>query len=467
MLLLPPDMREWLPDGHLVWLVLDVVEQVDTSAFHVDRRLGGAGRRGWDPDMLVALLLYCYCQGERSSRRIEQLCRTDVACRVVTGGQAPDHCAIARFRAANEAAFTRLFADVLAVCARAGMGRLGTVALDGTKMRANASRLANRTRVQLAEEAGRIVAEAAAADAAEDARFGCARGDELPEALAPGAGRLGRLRKALAALDAEQAQAPPVRSARERIARAEATVRRERDRRQALLDERARRHADAAEGGGQPKPRAVMAGDTAVLRRAREQLSAARTALGRAEQRAETTQRGHPRRANMTDPDSRLLRAQGAWVQGYNAQAAVTGDGVIVACAVGNNPTDAVVFEPMLQRIEAARQHVGIAEPVGLLLADAGYDSVTNLTCPGPDRLIPPRPGHHSAAAQQMRQRLATPDGRRTYQQRGRIEAVFGDLKHNQRADQFTRRGLDAAESEWHLICTAHNLRALHRRRRH
>jgi transposase len=175
--LLPPDMREWLPAGHPVWLVIRVVaEHLETSAFHARRRTGGAGAAGYDPDMLVTLLIWAYAQGVTSSRRIEAACAEDVAFRVICAGDAPDHVTIARFRAAFPGAAENLFAQVLVLCAKLGMGKLGTVALDGTKVAANASRAANRTEETLrklaAEAAAKAAAAHAAADEAEDELFG-------------------------------------------------------------------------------------------------------------------------------------------------------------------------------------------------------------------------------------------------------------------------------------------------------
>src|SRR5216683_1778111 len=177
--LLPPDMREWLPADHPVWLVISAVaDHLDTSAFHAARRLGGAGAAGFDPDMLVMLLTWAYANRVTSSRRIEQLCRTDVAFRVICAGDVPDHATIARFRAGFADAVPGLFAQVLILCARLGMGRVGVVALDGTKVAASASKAANRTGERLRELAAEAVAAHAAADAAEDGQFGQARGDE-------------------------------------------------------------------------------------------------------------------------------------------------------------------------------------------------------------------------------------------------------------------------------------------------
>ena len=180
--LLPPDMREWLPGDHPVWLVIRSVEQhLDTSAVHAVRRTGGAGAVGFDPDMLLTLLVWAYASGVTSSRDIEKLCRTDVAFRVICAQDAPDHPAIARFRGKFPDLAAKVFTQVLMLCARLGMGQAGTVALNGTKIAASASKAANRTEGRLRKLAAQRVAEHEAADAAEDARFGEGRrGDEVP-----------------------------------------------------------------------------------------------------------------------------------------------------------------------------------------------------------------------------------------------------------------------------------------------
>jgi transposase len=204
--LLPPDMREWLPADHPVWLVITAVgEHLDTGAFHAGRRAGGAGAAGYDPDMLVTVLAWAYAHRVTSSRRIEELCRTDVAFRVICGGNTPDHATIARFRADFADAVAGFFAQVLALCARLGMGRLGVVALDGTKIAANASAAANRTEEHLAKLAAETVAAHARTDRAEDEEFGPGRrGDEVPpEAWSP-ARRGERIAAALASLRAER-----------------------------------------------------------------------------------------------------------------------------------------------------------------------------------------------------------------------------------------------------------------------
>ncbi len=211
-LLLPPSLREWLPDDHLAWFVLDAVAAMDLAKFFAAYRLDGWGRAAHDPAMMVALLLYAYAIGERSSRRIERRCCEDVAVRVITANQAPDHATIARFRQRHESALGALFADVLGLCAQAGLVRVGVIAIDGTKVHANASQHANRDYEQIARE---ILAEAADVDAREDEAFGEARGDELPPELSTAQGRRGWLREAKRQLDAKRAEeARPVPASR-------------------------------------------------------------------------------------------------------------------------------------------------------------------------------------------------------------------------------------------------------------
>src|SRR5205809_2676555 len=178
--LMPPSVRDWVPEGHLVWTVLDAVAELDLSAFYAAYRADGHGRPAYEPSMMVALLLYAYARGTRSSRGIERACIEDVAFRVVAGNVAPDHSTIAEFRCRHERPLADVFSGVLGLCARAGLVSVGVVAIDGTKMAANASSDANRDFAQIA---GEILAEAAAIDAREDELYGEQRGDELPEQL--------------------------------------------------------------------------------------------------------------------------------------------------------------------------------------------------------------------------------------------------------------------------------------------
>src|SRR5919202_948508 len=199
-LLLPPSLREWLPDGHLAWFVIDAVAALDLRPFYAAYRDNGQGRAAHDPAMMVALLLYSYAVGERSSRRIERRCVEDVATRVICANRAPDHTTIARFRQRHEA---ELFGEVLWLCAQAGLVRVGVIAVDGTKVQANASHHATRDYEQIARE---ILEHADAVEAEADEQFGDARGDELPEQLSTPEGRQRWLRDARRRLDERRAR---------------------------------------------------------------------------------------------------------------------------------------------------------------------------------------------------------------------------------------------------------------------
>jgi transposase len=204
--LLPPDLRQWLPADHLAWFILDVVDQLDLGPFLAAYRADGHGHPAYDPKTLLGVLLYAYAIGVRSSRQVQQRCVEDLAFRVLAGNTAPDHVTIARFRVRHQQALAGVLVQSLRLCAAAGMVRLGTVALDGTKVAANAADKANRTLDKLEGEVAQILAEAAEADQAEDLKHGPARGDELPAALARPTGRLARLRQAKARLEAEAAE---------------------------------------------------------------------------------------------------------------------------------------------------------------------------------------------------------------------------------------------------------------------
>jgi transposase len=198
--LMPPSVADWLPEGHLAWFILDVVKELDLSDFYASYRADGKGGAVYDPEAMLAILLYAYCTGERSSRRVEQRCVEDIAYRVLVANQKPDHATLARFRRRHERAIAELFVQVLGLCVDAGLVNTGLLAIDGTKMEADASYFANRTKEQLAAE---ILAEAERTDAEEDERFGERRGDELPEEWVARGGRRERIREALRQLEAQ------------------------------------------------------------------------------------------------------------------------------------------------------------------------------------------------------------------------------------------------------------------------
>jgi transposase len=446
-LLLPPSLREWLPEDHLAWFVLDAVEAIDLKPFLVGYRLDGWGRAAHDPAMMVALLLYAYAIGERSSRRIERRCHDDVAVRVVTANQAPDHTTIARFRQRHEAALGELFGEVLALCSEAGLVKVGVIAIDGTKVHANASQHANRDYEQLARE---ILAEAAEVDRVEDEQFGEARGDELPAELSTAQGRRGWLREAKRRLDDRRAEgARPIPASRPaRLKEAKRRLDEELDvecRANAAYEAyRARGVMKDGRRFGRPpdpyRPPAIPAG-----------------------------------KINLTDPDSRNVKTSRGWVQGYNAQAAVTAEQIVIAAEVTVDSPDFGHLEPMVNASERELAAIGIETLPEVVLADAGYwhhvqmDAIVNR---GMQVLIPPdagkrkgeRPGWNGGRYAFMRRVLDTEHGGGLYAKRqGMIEPVFADTKYNRRCDRFQRRGRSAARSEWRLITATHNLLKLWR----
>jgi transposase len=320
-LLLPADMREWLPEDDLVFVVLDAVATLDLGEFRRRYRADGHGRAAFGPEMTVALLLYGYCQGERSSRVIEKRCVRGVGYRVITGGLHPDHATIARFRARHERALGGLFSQVLRLLAAEGMVSLGVISLDGTKLAGNAAQKANRTLPQI----GKLLAEAAAADAAEDARLGGKLEEPGPQALARRAERRERLV-----------------AARERLA----------------AEDRARRDAQRA------RQEAWDAAAAAGKRGGRRPGDEPRTNRNNTEPRA-----------NITDPDCRVMRNQKGYVAGYNGQLVVTADQVIVGVMLSQHPVDRTLLHPLLDRCRDQLAEAGIQPRLRTVLADSGYAS--------------------------------------------------------------------------------------------
>jgi transposase len=514
--LLPPDVREWLPADHLVWFILDTLETMDLSVFEACRRRGGVGAAGYDPRMLLGLLIYAYCRGVRSSRQIERLCGTDVAFRVLCAQDVPDHCTLARFRADCQAAFASLFTRVLLIAGHAGLARFGTVAIDGTKIAANASIDANRGAEWLAGEVDRMLIEADHVDAVED-RAGerghqAGEGDRVPAGLVDRQDRQARILAALQEVtkqtqqqaEAEKAKEETARRRRERaeagepvigripagphrLAEAQAHLEREIARQQAKL---ARRAAIIA-AGKKPIGAAPVAVDehSSVIRsrRAVEAALAAEAVVATDEATAPSRPGGNGLPgtvANITDPGSRLMPTRRGFLQGYNAQVAVTSDQMIAAVQVSQSPNDMAALAPMMAAAQAAAQRLheqtGRDEhTIGIVLADAGYCSDANLAAPGPDRLIATGKSRHqlktarehptsgepppgSTPRQAMQHRLRTTEGMTLYKRRGAtVEPGIGNLKKI--IDQFSRRGREAAASELHLAAAAFNLMKIHR----
>src|ERR687897_150131 len=481
--LMPPSLRDWVPEDHLVWTILEAVEEMDLADFYADYRADGHGRPAYDPRMMVALLLYAYAKGNRSSRGIGRECREDVAYRVICANRVPDHSTIAEFRRRHEAALAEVFTAVLWLCRRAGLVRVGVVAIDGTKVHANASRTANRGYERIARE---ILAEAAETDRREDELYGEARGDELPERLRTSAGRRAALREAKQELERERAtehdgeartEAPeavaieldPARF----VTRAHGRRAWLREGRRALaerLEESARRleeervvehQANAAYEAW--RRRGVAADGT-------RRMAPGTTKTYRPPQLPAVT-------INTTDPDSRLVKTVGQKaIQGYNAQAAVNEHQIVVAAEVTLESPDFGHLEPMVDATERELAAAG-AESPEVVLADAGYwhtRQMENVVGRGIQVLIPPdsglrtsaRPGWDGGLYAFMRRVLATDHGKALYRKRhATIEPVFGQMKLNRRLDRFLRRGRSAVRSEWRLFGASHNLLKLHNHR--
>jgi len=440
---LPPSMLDWLPEDHLVWFVIAAVQRLDCSRFHERARLGGVGRRGYDPQMLLTLFVYAMAHGESSSRRIERLCHTDVAFRLICASDAPDHTVLARFRAHHQRALGDLLTESLAVAAELGMVRLGVVAFDGTKIAANASREANRSEEHLAKLAEEFLGTLGATDAAEDLLFGAgARGDELPVGVGDRTRRGERITAALAQVRTRRDAAEAARreqAGRERayeqaaeasaapgavmrpgrpprnadvVTVTQARLNRRRARAQARHDEWAARAGRTRAQGRVPSGRPpVPVEDQRGVRAARAAYQAARAeAAERAVDQAHSGETGSEGPAgrtdrtegaegaerlnvNLTDPDSRLLKTRNGWVQGYNCQTAVSQDEFIVSARATQDANDVEQFVPTVDDLTATAERLAARTgredlTVGTMVGDAGYDSQTNLDAAGPDRLI-------------------------------------------------------------------------------
>jgi transposase len=429
LLLLPPDLREWLPPGHAAYFVLDVLGELDLSAIYASYDSSKGGRPGFDPRLMTGLLLYGYCQGLSSSRKIEKATYESVPFRVLSANQHPDHDTIAEFRRRHLSALSDLFLQVLHLCQRSGLVRLGHVALDGTKLRANASKHKAMSYGRMKEklpgleaQVAQLLAEAEAVDRAEDAEYGQGRrGDELPDELRFQQRRLEKIRQAKAALEAE--------------AQAEAQRKSE------------------AKSPGVENPPEVSAELAAPLDKAQR---------------------------NFTDPDSRIMRdgATKSFEQSYNCQAAVDDQAqVIVAVHVTQKANDKQQVKPLIEQLKA---NLGESKPRAIS-ADAGYFSEDNVKYLESESIEPyvatGRQKHGavemaprgripvSATVQErMARKLRTQKGKREYAKRkGIVEPVFGQIKEARGLRRFLLRGLEAVQAEWSLICTTHNLLKLFR----
>jgi len=421
--LLPPSLDEWLPKDHLVRFVIAIVDTLDLLAFYTRRRADGWGRAAYDPKMMVTLLVYAYATGARSSRLIERRCAEDIAFRFISANEIPDHATIARFVTDYEQELADLFDQVLRLVAEFGLVRVGLVALDSTRIKANASQGANRSPDWIRSEVERIIAEARATDEQEDRQADPSPGPEIPEDLVEPNSRSARLLAAKAKLEAEQARR--------------------------WADYEARVAARRAKGGPgrQPKP---------------------------PDERAKDRERS--KMVNITDPDSRTMSAaNGGFLQGFNAQAIATSDQIVIACEVTNEGNDFRQLKPMVEQAADSVAKAGVREQVGVLVADAGYLSEDNLGLEdefGVELLIATKNRKHAAdhtpprgriprglsKKQRMERKLRTKRGRRLYRRRGAsIEPVFGQQRQRG-AGRFRRRGLRACNCEWRFEHAVHNL---------
>lgn len=444
-LLFPPSLQDWVPEDHLARFIGDVVDSLDLAAVYASYDTKDPrGARPYHPAMLVKLLLYGYCTGVCSSRRIERATYDDVAFRFLSADQHPDHDSIAEFRKRHLVALSGLFLQVLQLCQKAGLVKLGHVALDGTKIKANASKHKAmsydrmlKAEGQLKDEINQLLKEAQRTDDQEDAKYGKGkRGDELPGELARRESRLKKIQEAKAALEQE---------AREKAEREAEEARKKNAERE--------KKRGTPEGKRMGNPHKEPDPDKAVP-----------------EPKAQR---------NFTDPESRIMvdGATKGFVQAYNAQAAVdSACGIIVAADVTQQAPDNGQLVPMLSLV--ADNTGAMPEKV---TADAGYFSEANVTAPrlvGIELFIPPnqregstaqagglgRPKNGAAAS--MRAKLATDAGKAVYRMRKAIvEPIFGQTKEGRGFRRFWLRGIDKVRAEWSLICLGHNLLKLFRSR--
>jgi transposase len=488
--LLPPSPREWLAEDHQVYFLLDLVEELDLSEILIlAQAKDPRGEKGFDPRMMTMLLLYAYCVGTVSSRKIERACYEDLAFRVLTGNQQPDHSRISDFRRRNLDALKGLFVQILRLCQKAGMVSLGHVALDGTKVKANASKHKAmshermlRAEKQLAQEINALMRKAEILDAQEDRRYGKNnRGSDLPDELRRRKDRLERIGQARREMEAETAAAV-ARQRKEEAdqAKAEADASKEADAPAAEQAELNKRAEAAAAKTNAAREKAIEAAREAGLEPPDLEALAAEAMPRRGLARKANGTPTQKSQRNFTDPDSHLMKSDGHYIQGYNCQLAVDSDHqVIVALGVSNQAPDVEHLAPMVQRIAAT---AGALPDV--LTTDAGYWSENNAELcadQGIDAYIatgrlphgqplPPKRGPMPRDADvkaRMARKLRSKAGSRIYAQRKAIvEPVNGQIKETRGLRRFLLRGLEKVDAEWHLIAATHNLLKLFRYRR-
>jgi transposase len=428
----PPSPQDWLPEDDLVYFLLDTVASFDLAPFFAYYERETRGQPPFHPRMMVSLLLYCYATGTRSSRRVMRRCQVDVACRIIVGEDIPGFRTISDFRKTHLDRLETLFVEVLKLCALAGLAKVGTVALDGTKIKASASRHKAMSYDRMPEEEARlkqeiatILADAESADATEDAAHGPdRRGDELPQELARRQSRLAKIQEAKAQLE-------------------------ERSRTEAAEDAARRQEEGKA-------PPAVDPAD--ALPEAKAQI-------------------------NFTDPESRIMKVSNkGWDQCGNAQAVANEHQIILAADVTHQTNDKRQAVPMIDQTRANLEAAGVKPAIGAAVMDSGFYSEANtqaLESRGIDPYVATeRLKHHEeipqaprgripaglSAKQRMARKLRTKKGRTEYAKRkGMIEPIFGQLKQVLGFRQFSLRGLAQMRGEWRLVCAVHNLLKLWR----
>jgi transposase len=437
--LLPPAPQDWLSEDHLAYAVRDVVQQLDLAAFRSAYSADGRGAPPYDPELLVSLLLYAWCNHIYSSRKIARLCRDELGARFLAAGHTPDHRCINDFRLRHGEALQALFLQSVRLCQEAGMVSLVHVAVDGTKIAANASKhkamsygRMEADEVRLTAEIQKMLQRSAAEDAQEDAALGKDQtGSLFTEHIARRQSRLEKLREAKAALEAQ-----------------------------------AKAAAEAKKAAHEAKER--------------ERIAAGKGKLGGNKPRDPKTAKPKAKaQRNFVDPESRIMKdGYGAFLQGYNGQAAVDRDHqVVTACALTNQPTDVPHLQPLMTQSVA---NTGCRPDT--CLADPGYFSAANVTAleaAGIEVLIPPDRQRHGTPAEpapplppeqlaslsiadRMRHQTSTARGRAAYANRKQsVEPAFGQIKGcpgHPGFRQFLRRGLEKCRQEWHWVCAAHNI---------
>lgn len=474
--LLPPSPIDWLPDGHLAYFMLDILDEIDIHEIEANYQCKDVrGVKPYPPMMMVGLLLYGYCVGVFSSRKLEKATYEDVGFRVLAGGHHPDHTRISEFRRIHLEILRGLFLQVLMLCREAGLVKLGHVALDGTKIQANASKhkamsyeRMQKAEKRLEEEINALLKKAEETDALEDARFGKQmRGDEVPEELRRRETRLKRIQEAKAALEQEALEA--------RTRQLQKQAERARQRSETHEDETERKRAATMERKKESEASELVGSDG--------QLPPLVTPEGLPKHEPKATTEAKPDKKaqrNFTDADSRIMTSGGNIIQGYNCQAAVDEEHqVIVAIGMTNQCPDNGNLLPMLEQIQ-----VNCGQAPDVMTADAGYWApgvVTAAAACGTEPYVATERRKHWGAddtvtkgpplddvdeLNQMRHKVRTKKGRALYARRKVIvEPVFGQIKEVRGFTRFLLRGLDKAAHEWSLVTTGHNLLKLYRAR--